>query len=142
MTAGRATLELDAQQHRLPEVMSFVGRFWADHALPPQSAFPFELSLEELYLNVAQHGVKHEGRPPRVVISLELDGLLMLATMVDDGKPFDPFSRKTPDLGADIDDRPVGGLGVHLVKEMMDELRYRFDGQRNLVQMAKVLRAS
>lgn len=139
MTSGHAALELDAQPDRLPEVMNFLAEFWADQALPPGGAFAFELSLEELYLNVGQHGVKDAARPPRVCIRLEREGQRVQATIEDDGRPFDPFSRSTPDIAAGLDDRPVGGLGVHLVKEMMDEVEYRFDGQRNHVRMAKAL---
>ena len=139
MSLGQAVLELPAQPDRLPEVMSFLAGFWADQALPPGDAFPFELSLEELYLNVALHGVKDGARSPHVLICLEHDGQRVQVTIEDDGNAFDPFSLQTPDLAAGIDDRPVGGLGVHLVKEMMDEVDYRFEGHRNQVRMAKAL---
>lgn len=139
MRTGRAALELGALPDRLPEVISFLARFWADESLPPDGAFPFELSLEELFLNVATHGVKERAGPAHVLICLERDGHRVQATVEDDGKAFDPFSLGTPDIDAGLDDRAVGGLGVHLVKELMDEFDYRFLDGRNRVRMAKTL---
>lgn len=139
MTSLRAQLELGAVRDRLPEVVDLLARFWAEGSLPPGGAFPFELSLEELFLNVALHGVKEGAGPPQVLIRLEYDGHRVQATIEDDGKAFDPFSLGTPDISSGLDDRPVGGLGVHLVKELMDQVDYRFHEGRNHVRIAATL---
>jgi serine/threonine-protein kinase RsbW len=58
--------------------------------------------------------------------------------VVEDGGPaFDPLQQATPDLEAALDDRPVGGLGIHLVRQMMDEVAYQRTGQRNRLTMRK-----
>lgn len=139
MTSLRAELELGAVPDRLPEVMDLLARFWEQESLPPGGVSRFELSLEELFLNVALHGVKEGAGPPQVLIRLEHDGHRVQATIEDDGKPFDPFSLDTPDIAAGLHDRPMGGLGVHLVKELMDQVDYRFHEGRNHVRIAAAL---
>jgi anti-sigma regulatory factor (Ser/Thr protein kinase) len=136
VTERRTTVSGDAAQ--LPVLVAFLQQFWSDHSLPAPEAFPFELSLEEIFMNVAMHGVTATHRPQVEVCLKHADGGVIL-TITDDGPAFDPLQAPPPDLEADLEDRPVGGLGIHLVREMMDEVTYqRLDG-RNLLRMRRRL---
>jgi anti-sigma regulatory factor (Ser/Thr protein kinase) len=66
------------------------------------------------------------------------DGKLNLS-LSDDGPAFDPLALPTPDLDAPLEERPVGGLGVYLVREMMDDVSYSHRGGRNCLSMWKSL---
>lgn len=124
----------DAAQ--LPLLMQFLREFWSAAGLPPAQATAFELALEEVFMNVVRHG-SPQGTAPWVEVSLALtaDGLAM--TVEDDGPPFDPLTRPAPDLTASLHERPVGGLGVFLVRQMMDAVSYRRVGARNQLTMSK-----
>jgi serine/threonine-protein kinase RsbW len=62
---------------------------------------------------------------------------MVMAEVFDDGIAFDPLKVPPPDLTADLGSRPIGGLGVHFVKTLMDEVAYRRDGNRNVLTMRK-----
>jgi serine/threonine-protein kinase RsbW len=89
-------------------------------------------------MNVAMHGGRPEG-PARVWLELEhSDGRLALS-LSDDGPAFDPLAIPTPDLDAPLEERAVGGLGVHLVREMMAGVSYEYRDGRNVLHMWKTL---
>nr|WP_315463346.1 SpoIIE family protein phosphatase [uncultured Rhodoferax sp.] len=112
-----------------------------DGVLPqrPDLAFTANLCLEELITNTIQHGLS--GMPDRrihVRISMSEEWLEII--LKDDAPPFDPFAEAPlPDTGLDVEQRPIGGLGVHLVKTMMDEARAYYDGSGNLIVLLKAL---
>ena len=71
-------------------------------------------------------------------VALSYDTSDRLASVVDDdGRAYNPLEAPRPILEADIEDRPIGGLGVHIVRTVMDELEYRRDGGRNILIMRK-----
>lgn len=111
-------------------------------ALPERSdlAFAANLCLEELITNTILHGLK--GEPDRIInIRMSISDEWLEIVLKDDAPPFDPFAdAATPDLDADIDSRPIGGLGLHFVKTMMDDARAYFDGSGNLIVLLKTLR--
>lgn len=90
------------------------------------------VALEELVTNVLQHGAAG-GRVPDVEVSLDvLDGVFVLV-VADDGPAFDPLRVAPPARDRPLEDRPIGGLGIHLVRQLMDEVTYaRVDGHNRL----------
>lgn len=111
-------------------------------ALPdrPDLAFSANLCLEELITNTIQHGLGGSSdRQIRVRISISDEWLEIIVK--DNAPAFDPFTEAPlPDLDSDVDERPIGGLGVHMVKTMMDEARTYYDGSGNLVALLKTLK--
>ena len=106
--------------------------YWAEHQLPERLLGVFELAREDLFINVCTHGSGS-------VDDLEVEGLLAHADgvvsleMTDIAPPFDPAKAAAPDLAAPIEDRPVGGLGLHLVRQSMDRFEYRFHNHCNSI---------
>jgi anti-sigma regulatory factor (Ser/Thr protein kinase) len=124
----------DAAQ--LPALTQFLQAFWSAAALPPAQAMPFELALEEVFMNVVMHG-SPPGAVPMVEVALVLaDGAVTL-TLEDNGPEFDPLTLPPPDIDASVDDRPIGGLGVFLVRQIMDAVSYHRVGVRNQLRMTK-----
>jgi serine phosphatase RsbU (regulator of sigma subunit)/anti-sigma regulatory factor (Ser/Thr protein kinase) len=113
-----------------------------DDVLPERAdlAFSANLCLEELITNTIEHGLG--GEPDRLInvrISMTADWLEII--LKDDAPPFDPFAQAPlPDIELEIDERPIGGLGVHLVKTIMDDARAYYDGSGNLIVLLKTLR--
>ena len=129
---------LPGEESRLQDAMAFLHGFWQTESLPDELLFPFELALEEVFMNVAMHGGDEQGH---ATVWLELDradGRLNLS-LSDDGRAFDPLALPTPDLDAPLEERPAGGLGVYLVREMMDDVSYSYQGGRNCLSMWKSL---
>jgi anti-sigma regulatory factor (Ser/Thr protein kinase) len=127
----------DAAQ--LSILTQFLQEFWSAADLPSAETLTFELALEEIFMNVVMHG-SPAGRAPRVEVSLALcDGCLTLM-IEDDGPSFDPLSLAAPDVTASLEERRVGGLGVYLVRQMMDAVSYQRLGGRNQLSMTKRVR--
>jgi len=126
---------------QLPALTRFLREFWSAAGLPAAEALCFELALEELFTNVVRHGAPG-GPPPAVELSLALAGPRLTMTLADDGPAFDPLALPQPDVGAALEDRPVGGLGVFLVRQMMDTVSYRRAGPRNELCLTKRVAAA
>ena len=76
---------------------------------------------------------------PNVRLHLAQQGAALSMEIADDGVAFDPLQAPAPDLDADIDDRPIGGLGVFLVRELMDSVAYRREAGWNRLSVTKTL---
>ena len=97
---------------------------------PPTLVGKVNLALEELATNTINHG--HDEGVHEISFAFNLTDEALTIEMVDDGKPFNPLTEApTPDINAPIDERPIGGLGVLLVRSLMDECSYRREEDRN-----------
>jgi len=104
--------------------------------LSERDLFCIDLVCDELITNTIKYGyadtaehqiaVNLSVRPHEIVIELE-----------DDGQPFDPLNNATPDTTLALQDRPIGGLGIHLLREMMDHCDYRHTDGKNCVTFQK-----
>ena len=106
--------------------------FSTQHAVPETAAQDIHLALDEIVSNVVFHGCGGN-RGCRITVDLELHGDRMEAHVRDDADAFDPLQRQDPEVGVPLSDRPIGGLGIYLVKTLMTEVHYhREDGVNHL----------
>jgi anti-sigma regulatory factor (Ser/Thr protein kinase) len=110
--------------------------------LPGELAFATRLCLEELIVNVITHGLKND--PTHVIRArLAASGPWLEVRLKDDAPAFDPFTRAPhPDLTLGVDERSVGGLGIHFVKRTMDDCRWYYVDGGNLIVLRKRLPAA
>ena len=133
------SIQTTATVEHLPALVEFLQSAWQEGALPDAAAFPFELALDEVFMNVVMHGTTPDGPPREVSVSLHHEGSAVTMVMADDGPPFDPLTLAAPDIDAPIEERELGGLGVFLVRELMDEVSYAHTGTHNELTMRKVV---
>ena len=107
-----------------------VEEFGDANKLPDQQIYMINLALDELITNTVSYGLRGVNRP-RIEISLRLDSDSLILTIVDNGQQFDPTQNTNPDLSSPVDARPVGGLGLHLIKTFADRVRYQYAEGRN-----------
>ena len=110
--------------------------FGAAHGLSPEVVFKLNLALDEVVTNIISHAYDDED-DHQIAIRVELDGEGVSVRVEDDGRAFNPLDAPTPDLGLDLANRPIGGLGVHIVRSVMDALEYRRENDRNILVMRK-----
>ena len=115
-----------------------VTRWGSEAGLAEAAVFQINLVLEELATNVITHGLG-AGQPGSINVRIERTGDRLEIVLTDDARPFDPFSMPSPDVTADIEDRPIGGLGVHLIRMLMDEWGYARVSGQNVVWLRKTL---
>lgn len=106
----------------------------------PQDAdlrFKIELSVEEAVQNVVQYA--YEGGIGWLEVGTSLDdkSLILTVELRDAGLPFNPLENDDPDIMLSANERPVGGLGIYLCKNMMDSISYRYEDGNNVLVMKK-----
>jgi serine/threonine-protein kinase RsbW len=116
----------------LPRVAADLEDFCSGHGIPHRDVNRFNLALEEVLTNVISYGFSAGGRHEIDVAVSYRDGALQ-ATVSDDGVPFDPLAQPAPDLGAPAEQRAVGGLGIHLLRELTEAIDYCRDGGCNVL---------
>ncbi|MBI3157989.1 MAG: SpoIIE family protein phosphatase [Chloroflexi bacterium] len=132
MIALRRNLQEQAETHEferpallenLPALRGFVEQAANRMRLPDETCFAFKLAVDEACANVIEHGYAgQEGGPVR--LRLERQAGAARLTIVDWGQPFAPKDAPRPDLQAGWEERPIGGLGLYLIEELMDSVRY------------------
>ena len=132
------TLELKADMAGLQTADRALDEFAAPRAWPETALFQVRLVLEEIMMNVISYG-SDGAAVPHVRLQLAQEGTALFMEIADDGVAFDPLQAPAPDLDADIDDRPIGGLGVFLVRELMDSVAYRREAGWNRLSVTKTL---
>ena len=103
------------------------------HGLTDERLFNLDLCLSELLANIAEHSYRGDGG--EIGLDLLLDGDSTTLTVIDNGPPFDPLAYRQPDAPASIDEAPVGGLGLHLVRQLADAVNYERVDSRNRVKV-------
>ncbi|MBJ3776348.1 ATP-binding protein [Acuticoccus mangrovi] len=116
----------------LDRMVEAVEAFGETQQLPMATVMHLNLILEELIANVINHGAAPGG--PRVAVSVSRDGADIVGEVRDNGIAFDPLSRPAPDVTMPLDERPIGGLGVHLVRTLTRDLSYRRDDAHNVTR--------
>jgi anti-sigma regulatory factor (Ser/Thr protein kinase) len=128
------SLKITPSLDQLERITSVVEDLGERDDWPPDLIFKVNLVLDELWVNV----VRYSGATGDVEVSLDTDADEVRLEIADDGRPFDPLSEAVePDLDAALEERPIGGLGIFLVREMMDELHYRREDGKNRLAMVK-----
>lgn len=125
----------------LARLNDFLSRFWTDNRLPSDLALDTSLALEEVFANVVMHGYRDSAEHEILVRLAVEDGRVVLA-VEDDGIPFNPVEVPPVDTSLPLEQRAVGGLGVHLVRSLMGEVEYaRQNGRNRLVMRKQIVRS-
>ncbi len=130
------TLQLTNDTRELAQLTAGLTSFCADQAVPAELQNTMRLALEEVVTNVIHHGCNPETRHT-INVHLAWENEEFTARVADDGRPFDPLLQTEPDINLPIEDRPIGGLGVHMVRHLMDGLEYRWENGKNILIMKK-----
>jgi anti-sigma regulatory factor (Ser/Thr protein kinase) len=124
----------------IPRLIDWVEACCGADGLPDHLSFKTALALEEAVTNIMKHAF--DGVPPPHLITVRLDiaAALLVAEVIDNGRPFDPTTVPAPDLSLPLEQRPTGGLGIHLMRSIMDRIAYRRGNGNNLLRMEKAAR--
>ena len=136
MTVRHTAVAADAA--KLTELGEFLREFGSSAGVGAGEMRKFELALEEIFMNIVMHG-SQPGTAPQVEVSLSLTTDALTMTVEDNGPQFDPLSLPAPDVTASLADRRVGGLGVFLVRKIMDSVSYARIAGRNQLRMSRRL---
>ncbi|MFZ5571453.1 MAG: ATP-binding protein [Thermodesulfobacteriota bacterium] len=134
------TFTLHCRLNELERLRRRLHGFGRRAGLPPKAVWMINLVLDELFTNIISHGCGNCGEKT-VRFSLSRSGDDLAIKIEDNGIPFNPLSCEAPDVSCGLTERSIGGMGLHLVKHMMDHLHYRRCRDTNILEMKKSLLA-
>ena len=133
------TEKFAAKTENFPAVWDFVSGELTAHGVGDVLLMEIELSVEEVFVNIASYAYPDSDGDAVVGVSVN-DGAVMLK-FEDSGVPFDPIAAPAPDTELPAEERQIGGLGIFLVKKMMDDVSYRYEEGKNILVIKKLLHA-
>jgi anti-sigma regulatory factor (Ser/Thr protein kinase) len=122
----------------MSDVMETFASFSRANGLPPKLVATMNMALDELVSNIIKYGFGDDGRH-EIAMRYAIEDDVLVTEIVDDGLPFNMLEKEDPDLSLSIEDKPIGGLGVYLVKQLTDSQHYeRRDDKNHLVLRKRI----
>lgn len=129
-------LSVPARFESVPQVMDFVGEAAEQAGLDKDAIYHCQMAADEACANIIEHAYGGEGEGD-IEITVGVEPGVVTITMIDTGKPFDPTSVPPPPADPDPDNMQPGGLGLFLMRKLMDEVTFTFEDGRNKLVMVK-----
>ena len=136
MSQDELSITLLNRRSEIAQAAELLEAFGIAHGLSADIVFKFNVALDEVVTNIISYAYEDEAEH-QIAIRVALDGGEVSVRVEDDGRAFNPLDAPAPDLRSGIDERPIGGLGVHLVRSLMDSLEYHRERDRNIFIMRK-----
>ena len=131
-------MSIGADRGEVARVHATFAEFAEMHAVPEAARRGMSVVLDDLLANMVSYGLAD--RPDgTVTVDVVLHPDRLVVTLTDDGKPFDPLARAAPDTTLAVETRPIGGLGLHLVRKLVHDVSYRRQDNHNVVVLVKRL---
>ncbi len=123
-----------ASMDTIPDIVGFVSETASAMGVHPKRVMHLELAVEEAAVNICSYA--YEIPPGEVTIRISRETEVVRIELVDAGVPFDPLAADAPDIRSELENREVGGLGIFLIRRMLDEVHYSRSGDRNILSLA------
>jgi serine/threonine-protein kinase RsbW len=120
----RLRLQIPCERTQLGLLLDSIEQSLLEHGIARELRDDMRLIAEEVVCNAIEHGAGGEPAQRRIAVDIARDDDGLHVEFRDNGRPFDPLDQEPPELDADVVDRPIGGLGVHLVRELARSVRY------------------
>ena len=135
--AEEKVLRIPAKLEGMDEVLDFVSSVLDEHGCTPQTRTQLRMAMEELYVNVAHYA--YPAGDGWAEIRGSVEGDVAIFRLIDGGTPFDPLAKPDPDILLSGEERGIGGLGIYMVKSMVDEVEYVYRDGCNQLTLRKKL---
>ena len=132
-------LTIAATIENIEAVTDFVNQQLEELACPMKAQMQINIAIDELFSNIAHYSYNPEIGQATVRVEVMENPLAVSITFIDNGVPFDPLSKEDPDLTLSAEERQIGGLGIYMVKESMDEITYEYKDGQNILSIKKCI---
>ena len=136
---GQHEIALQPHLFEVARLLDWVERTAVAEGVSGETVFRVMLAIEEAVTNVIRHAFADLPSPHVLRVELEVDGETLTASVIDNGRPFDPSTVPEPDLTKPLGEREPGGLGVHLMRGVMDRIDYCRTDDLNRLTLIKRL---
>ena len=138
MVQKEYSFELKSNLSELDKLCRHLELFGEKTGLSKKFVFEVNLVLDELFTNIISYGFDDDCEHTIKVTIRPEAGVLCLC-IEDDGKPFNPVDFKSPDMSCSIDECKIGGLGIHIIRKLMDDICYQRCADKNVLKLKKEL---
>ena len=132
-------LTVPAKEEHLDEINVFVGQELEAYDCPMNVQLQIELAIEEIFINIASYAYHPVEGEAEIRCEVLQDPLRVVIQFLDGGKPYDPLAKEDADTSVEALEERVGGLGILLVKKTMDDVKYAYEGGKNILTIEKNL---
>ena len=139
MHEGSITVRLPVDLHEIERLNHIVRQFGDLHEVPSRALYAVNLALDEVVTNIVSHGFD-DPSGQELVAQIKLLDRELTTVVTDAGRTFNPLDAPPPDLTAPLSERTLGGLGIHLVRNLMDTVEYRREKEKNVLTLRKRIR--
>ncbi len=130
--------KIKASVELLDEVIDWMDEMLLSCGYTGSAKIQLDIATEEIYVNIAHYAYETEGGGNAVItLTIEDEPLRATVRFEDAGRPYDPLSRKEPDITLSAKDRKIGGLGIFMTKKSMDHMSYEYRDGKNIVTITK-----
>jgi serine/threonine-protein kinase RsbW/sigma-B regulation protein RsbU (phosphoserine phosphatase) len=128
--------ELKNKLPEIPRMLSWIDAYGVDHRLSPEVVNALSLSLDELVTNTISYGYDDK-ETHSITVTLSDDEHTVKVRLEDDARAFNPMAVDEVDISTTLEEKPIGGLGIHLVKKFMDTIQYERVNEKNILTITK-----
>lgn len=139
MYEGTITVRMPADVKEIEHLGRLVRQFGDLHEIPSRTLYAVNLALDEAATNVVAYGYD-DPAGQEIEVHLHATGSELRGEVIDTGRAFNPLEAPLPDLTAPLEERQLGGLGIHLVRSLMDRVTYRREAEKNVLTISKRIR--
>ena len=136
MPKKKYTFKLKSNLSELDRLCEHLDKFGQSAGLSKKCIFEINLALDELFTNIISYGFPDDGEHV-IEVSITPQNETLCMCIEDDGVPFNPVEAKKPDLECTLEDCKIGGLGIHLIRNLMDSVCYERCGEKNKLTLKK-----
>lgn len=139
-------LKIESKLEYMDQVTSFITDELKVHKLAMKIIMQVDLASEEVFTNIAHYAYGQKDLEGRIIpdsgtgpveIIVDIDNKCVTLTFIDEGTEFDPLKKKDPDITLSAEEREIGGLGIYMVKKIMDDVFYRYESGKNILTLIK-----
>lgn len=130
-------LTIDAKVDNLDRVLTFVDEQLEKAGCSIGLQTQIDIAVEEVFVNIAQYAYDPNIGPATISVESTSNPLTVRLTFMDQGTPYNPLAKEDPDITQSAEERPIGGLGIYMVKNIMDDVQYEYKDGQNVFTITK-----
>ena len=130
---------LDATIENVETITGLIDEKLEEAGASMKAEMQINIVIDEIFSNIAKYGYGSGKGDATVTLDILQDPLRAEITFINSGEPYDPLAQEDPDIHAALDDRPMGGLGILIIKKTMDDVSYEFKDKQNILTVVKAI---
>ena len=133
-------LRVEANVENLPKVLAFVDDQLEMAECPMKAKIQIDIAVEEIFVNIAHYAYAPGTGDALIRVGISEEPAAVQIDFEDSGIPYNPLEKADPDVTLNVQEREIGGLGIFMVKKIVDEIRYEYADGKNRLTLGKLLK--